>query len=236
MAARAWPVELVAVADPELLRSRAEILGARLRIEPYRRDSKPAPSPSGRLLVEAVPLCKTVRAGQPELSNASYVIETLRRACAGCQNGEFAAMVTGPVHKGVINDAGIPFSGHTEFLADLTGARDVVMLLVAGELRVALVTTHLPLREVAGQVTAARVESVVTTVHNSLRISSVSPLRKLPCWVSIRMPGRSGHLGTEERDIIEPALARLRARGLPVSAAAGGRAFTRARALRSSTR
>lgn len=230
MAARAWPVELVAVADPELLRSRAEILGARLRIEPYRRDAKPAPSPSGRLLVEAVPLRKTVRPGDPELSNASYVIETLRRACAGCQNGEFAAMVTGPVHKGVINDAGIPFSGHTEFLADLTGARDVVMLLVAGELRVALVTTHLPLREVAGQVTAARVESVVTTVHNSLKDLFRIATPQIAVLGLNPHAGESGYLGTEERDIIEPALARLRARGLPViGPLPADSAFTRAR-------
>ena len=216
IAARDWPVELVFVADPALLQARAAALGATLRLEPYRRDAQPVPSRGGRLLVEAVPLRAPARAAHLDPANASYVIETLRRACTGCEAGEFAALVTAPVHKGVINDARIPFTGHTEFLAELTGTAQPVMMLVAGPLRVALLTTHLPLREVAGQVTSGRIKAVTQTVHDGLRQLFGIAAPRIAVLGLNPHAGESGHLGTEERDIIEPALTELRARGLQV--------------------
>jgi 4-hydroxythreonine-4-phosphate dehydrogenase len=216
IAQRDWPVELVAVADPALLEARARALGAKLRIEPWRQEAGPATSRAGRLLVESVPLRAPVTPGHLDPVNAASVIETLRRACAGCRRGEFAAMVTAPVHKGVINDAGIPFTGHTEFLAAETGAAQPVMLLVAGTLRVALLTTHLPLREVAGQVTAGRIEAITQILDDGLRRLFAIAAPRIAVLGLNPHAGESGHLGTEERDIIAPALERLRARGVRV--------------------
>src|SRR5690606_29723710 len=108
-------------------------------------------------------------AGKPDTANARYVLDTLDRACDGCSAGRFAAMVTAPVHKGIINDAGVPFSGHTEYLADRLGIEQVVMLLASGSLRVALVTTHLPLRAVADAITDRRLERIIRIVDTDLR-------------------------------------------------------------------
>ncbi len=216
LAQRDWPFELVAVADPQLLEQRAGALGAKLRIEPWRRDAGAQGARTGRLLVDPVPLRAPALPGRLDPANAASVIETLRRACAGCRRGEFAAMVTAPVHKAVINDAGIPFTGHTEFLAAETGSAQPVMLLVAGGLRVALLTTHLPLREVAGQVTASRVEAVAQVLHEGLRrLFGIDDPRIAVLGLNPHA-GESGHLGTEERDVIGPALERLRARGMHV--------------------
>jgi 4-hydroxythreonine-4-phosphate dehydrogenase len=143
--------------------------------------------------------------------------------------GEFAAMVTAPVHKGVINDAGIAFSGHTELLAELTGTARPVMMLVAGDLRVALLTTHLPLREVADHVTASAITETVAIVHDGLEqlFGIVAP--QIAVLGLNPHAGESGHLGTEERDIIEPALLTLRERGIPViGPLPADSAFTRA--------
>jgi 4-hydroxythreonine-4-phosphate dehydrogenase len=216
MAAAGSAAELVAVADPHLLAERASALGRPLTVVPYDPRVAPLPTSGGRLVVDAVPLAAGVRAGRADRANARYVIETLRRACAGCASGEFAAMVTGPVHKGVINDAGIAFSGHTEFLAGLTGAAQPVMLLVAGALRVALVTTHLPLREVPSRITAPLIESIAQILHDGLRRLFGIAAPRIAVLGLNPHAGESGHLGTEEIDIIEPALARLRARGIPV--------------------
>jgi len=217
LASRGAAAELVAIADPALLLERAAALRLPLRIEPFRPDAPPAPSPPGRLLVEPVALGAPVTAGTPNPANAGYVIETLRHACAGCQSGRFAALVTAPVHKGVINDAGMPFSGHTEFFAAMTGIAQPVMLLVAGELRVALLTTHLALRDVPAQVTAARIRAVVLTLHEGLqRLFGIGAPRITVLGLNPHA-GESGHLGTEERDIIGPALAGLAAAGIGVT-------------------
>jgi 4-hydroxythreonine-4-phosphate dehydrogenase len=214
IAARDWPVELIAVADPRLLEERAATLGIALTIESWRRGASPTSSRAGRLLVERVPLRAPARPGRPDPANAAYVIDTLRRACSGCQSGEFAALVTGPVHKAVINDAGIRFSGHTEFLAELTGATQPVMMLIAGSLRVALLTTHVPLRDVADEITSARIEAVAGIMDEGLRRLFRIAAPRIAVLGLNPHAGESGHLGTEERDIIEPAVAALRARGL----------------------
>ncbi|STE88557.1 4-hydroxythreonine-4-phosphate dehydrogenase [Escherichia coli] len=150
LAQREWPVELVVCADATLLTDRAAMLGLPLTLRPYSPNSPAQPQTTGTLTLLPVALRESVTAGQLAIENGHYVVETLARACDGCLNGEFAALITGPVHKGVINDAGIPFTGHTEFFEERSQAKKVVMMLATEELRVALATTHLPLRDIAG--------------------------------------------------------------------------------------
>ncbi|MCK6372349.1 MAG: 4-hydroxythreonine-4-phosphate dehydrogenase PdxA [Gammaproteobacteria bacterium] len=217
LAARQPAAEVVVVADPDLLSARAAALGLPLLIEPYRQEAAAAPARPGRLLVEPVLLAARSLPGRPDPANAGYVLETLKRACHGCQSGEFVAMVTAPVHKGVINEAGIPFSGHTEFLAEMTGASQPVMLLVAGELRIALLTTHIALREVPAQVSRSRILSVTRTLDAGLRRLFGIQAPRIAVLGLNPHAGESGHLGSEERDIIGPALEELRGAGLTVS-------------------
>ncbi len=164
--------------------------------------------------VEHVPLATPRRAGKLEPANSRYVLALLDRAIAGCLAGEYDAMVTAPVHKGVINDAGIAFTGHTEYLAAKAGAAHVVMMLVGGGLRVALATTHLPLADVPRAITRAGLLQTLRVVHADLRTRF--GIRRPRILVSGLNPhsGESGHLGTEERDTIEPAIAQARRLGI----------------------
>lgn len=204
---------LVAVADPGLLVDRAALLGLPLRLDEFRPGQPPATAP-GCLSVLPVALQRQAVPGTLDPANAEYVLQSLRRAVAGCQAGEFAALVTGPVHKGIINQAGTRFTGHTEFLAELTGTARVVMMLTAPGLRVALATTHLPLREVSDAITPERLETVLRIMHHDLvqRFRLAAP-RILVCGLNPHA-GEDGHLGREEIDVIEPVLVRLRAEGL----------------------
>lgn len=214
-AQRAHRAELVAVADPGLLERRARRLSRPLALVAYDPDRAPQPMPPGTLGIVPVTLRRRETCGRTDPGNAPYVLETLRRAVAGCVEGGFDALVTGPVHKGVLNDAGIAFTGHTEFLAECTGGAPVMMLTAPG-LRVALVTTHLALREVAAAITAERLEGVVRTLHRDLqRRLGIPRPRILVCGLNPHA-GEGGHLGREEIEIVEPVLARLRAEGLRV--------------------
>lgn len=214
LAAEGCAAELVVIADPDLIAERARQIGITLDISPYESAATPVATRPGQLLVTGQPLARKVQPGHPDPANAEYVLGTLRRATEGCLEGEFAAMVTAPVHKGVINEAGIAFSGHTEFLAELTGAPQPVMLLVAGTLRIALLTTHLPLRKVADAITTKRLLSVLRILDAGLRrdlgISApgISVLGLNP------HAGEGGHLGEEELTIISPTLEQLRGEGL----------------------
>ncbi len=213
LAQRDWPAPLVAIADPGLLRRRAEEIGLALRLLPVDEAAPTGPAPAGSLFVEPVPLAAPSPPGRLDPANAGYVLETLTRAARGCLDGRYAAMVTAPVHKGVINDAGIAFTGHTEFLAGLSGGHPVMMLACPG-LRVALATTHLPLREVADAITAARLERVLRTLDRDLRARfGIARPRILVCGLNPHA-GEGGHLGREENEVIEPTLARLRGAGL----------------------
>ncbi len=210
---RDWPVEIVVIADPELIAARAAQLGTPIEIRPYDATASAVASRRGRLTVAAEPLRVACEISQPTPGNAAYVIATLTRACDGCLNGEFAALATAPVHKAVINDAGIEFSGHTEFLAERTQAAQPVMLLVADTLRVALVTTHLALRDVPAAITGVRIRRVFELLHAGLvsRFGIGAP-RIIVLGLNPHA-GEAGHLGTEEIEIIAPALAELRAAG-----------------------
>jgi 4-hydroxythreonine-4-phosphate dehydrogenase len=164
-----------------------------------------------------VPLAVPSIAGKLDAANARYVLDVLDVAADGCMAGRFDAMVTAPVHKGIINDAGVPFTGHTEYLAERTGARLPVMMLVGGGLRVALATTHLPLADVSAAITAERLADVLTILDADLksRFGLAAP-RILVCGLNPHA-GEGGHLGREELDVIEPTLSRLRSAGLQLT-------------------
>jgi 4-hydroxythreonine-4-phosphate dehydrogenase len=165
-----------------------------------------------------VPLVAECQPGVLNVANSEYVLAMLRRAVQGCQTGEFSGMVTAPVHKGIINDAGIPFSGHTEFLAQQTGTKLVVMMLVGGGMRVALATTHLALKDVAAAITAPLLEDVLRIIQHDLqRRFGITQPRILVAGLNPHA-GEGGYLGCEEIDVMIPVLDKLRARGINVSA------------------
>jgi len=209
------PQPLIVLASIHLLTERAKQLGLTVRlhsVDPGQWPSQPAQA--GSLYVWDCPLAAPVTAGQLNAANADYVLQTLTRAVDGCLNGTFAAMITAPVHKGIINQAGIAFSGHTEFLAQRCGCSQVVMMLATERLRVALVTTHLPLKSVAEAITRERLLRVTRILHADLRDKfGIDKPRILVCGLNPHA-GESGHLGCEEIEIITPALDELRREGL----------------------
>ena len=164
-----------------------------------------------------VPLATAVTPGRLDTTNARYVLAVLDAALDGCRSGRFDALVTAPVHKGVINDAGIPFTGHTEYLAGRCATPLPVMLLVGGGLRVALATTHLPLKDVSGVLTAERIAAVLRVLDGDLRAKfGIERPRVLVCGLNPHA-GEGGHLGREEIEVITPALERLRREGLDLT-------------------
>lgn len=214
LAQESWNAELVAVCDPQLMRSRALQLGLATAFEEIDLDCPPETHEAGFLSVLPVSTAAPVEAGQLDPANAPYVLDTLRRAVAECTSGRAHALVTGPVQKSVINDAGFRFSGHTEFLADLTHARTPVMMLVADRLRVALVTTHLPLRSVPNAITKRRLTSTLRVLDRDLREKfGCGRPRILVCGLNPHA-GESGHLGREEIETIEPVIQDLRDDGM----------------------
>jgi 4-hydroxythreonine-4-phosphate dehydrogenase len=201
---------LVLIADPVLLEERARRLG----LEFAAREWKGRGQADAGVFVLPVRTARPVIAGRLDAANAPYVIETLKAAVDGCRRGEFDALVTGPVHKGIINDAGIPFTGHTEFLAERSGAPQPVMMLAAPGLRVALATIHLPLAQVPRAITRARLTAVIEVLHADLkRKFGIADPVILVCGLNPHA-GESGHLGREEIEVIEPVIGQLGARGL----------------------
>lgn len=210
-------IELVYVCDPELLAARAARLGLPAHVRTFDPDSTPRPGATDEYCVAPVALRAPVQCGVLDSSNAQYVLDTLDTAVAGCLDGRFAALVTGPVHKAIINDADIPFSGHTEYLAAATGTGNAVMLLVAGKLRVALVTTHVALAEVSALITAERLQRVLHVLHHDLQTRfGISRPRIKVCGLNPHA-GEGGHLGREEIEVITPVLNELRAAGMDLA-------------------
>ncbi len=204
----------VVVADPDLLAERAELLGLDVQLQDYDPSRPASAQPAGTLEVLPVRLAQRSTPGQLDPANAGYVLETLREAGNGCLAGRFGAVVTAPVHKGIINDAGVAFSGHTEFFAELTGTVQVVMMLACPGLRVALATTHLPLRAVADAITPESLERVIRITHSDLQSRfGLSAPKILVCGLNPHA-GEGGHLGREEIEVIIPVLERLRDEGL----------------------
>ena len=215
LAHRRLPARIVVVADRELLKGRARLLGMPLKITDYPAAAGAAPR-AGALAVLHVPLAQAAVPGRLNPANSAYVLRTLEVAADGCREGAFDAMVTAPLQKSVINDAGIAFTGHTEFLAAHTGAEHVVMMLVGGGMRVALATTHLPLRDVASHITAQNLERTLRVLQRDLAARFAIPRPRITVAGLNPHAGEAGFLGREEADIISPLLAKLRREGFDV--------------------
>ena len=214
LAQKARAEELVVLCEPALLIERARLLRLPLTLREFDATAPARPGAAGEICVLPIELAQACEPGWLNPANASYVMAMLSRAVDGCMDGSFDAMVTAPVQKSIINDAGIAFTGHTEFLAEATGTDQVVMLLACEQMRVALLTTHLPLANVPSAVTTERLERVITTLQRDLvsrfgiNDPSIAVLGLNP------HAGESGHMGREEIDVIIPCLERLREQGL----------------------
>jgi len=209
-----WPTQIVAVASPELLTARAKLLNLPLIIKHYDANDEVTAHKAGTLIVLPVALNDVCEPGVLNANNGSYVVETLRIASERNISGEFDAVVTGPVHKGLINKAGIAFSGHTEYFAHQANCSDVVMMLATEGLRVALVTTHIPLAYVSKAITHERLQKVTRILHRDLISKFGIPNPRIyVCGINPHA-GEDGHLGREEIDVMIPALDELRAEGM----------------------
>jgi 4-hydroxythreonine-4-phosphate dehydrogenase len=216
LAGRAFDRGLVIAGDRAVLQARAAQLGRRTRWVEYAPDLA-FPLPRDALALLHMPAAAAVEAGRLDPRNSRYVLDLLVRAADGCRSGEFSGMVTAPVHKGVINEAGVPFTGHTEFLAEHLGAAQVVMMLVGGGMRVALATTHLALRDVPDAITRELLESVLRTMQHDFGARLGIPRPRILVAGLNPHAGEDGHLGREEIEIMIPVLDKLRAEGFDVS-------------------
>lgn len=213
LAQQAMDANITVIADQHAITARAQALKLPLSIQPYIPDNSSTHTGHGELCVLHIPAASTVVAGQLNKANSAYVLDTLQTAVDGCTDGAFDAMVTAPVHKGVINDAGISFTGHTEFLADYTHTPQVVMMLVGGGMRVALATTHLPLSQVSAAITHESLTKTIRILQHDLihRFGIAKPI----IYVAGLNPhaGEGGYLGDEEINVITPVLNQLRDEG-----------------------
>jgi 4-hydroxythreonine-4-phosphate dehydrogenase len=217
--------ELVVLADRTMLAQRARQLGLHVELQPYQTD-QPQPYRQGTLQVLHVPAAQPVTPGQLDARNGPHVLALLDRACDGCTGGEFDAMVTAPVQKSIINAAGIPFTGHTEYLAERTQAPLPVMMLVADRpvadshpqpLRVALVTTHLPLAEVSRAITRDALTQTLRILHHDLQHHFGIAQPNILVLGLNPHAGESGYMGREEIDVLQPVILELRAQGMRLS-------------------
>jgi len=209
-----WDAELVFAADPDLIQSVAHSIGLAIAVERYDPAAAPAPSRAGRMKILAARCARPVTAGTLDPGNAHYVLDLLNEACDACVRGDCAAMVTAPVHKSALLDAGIAFTGHTEYLAARTGAKLPVMMLASDRMRVALVTTHLPLAAVPAAITAERLIATLRIVHADLVRRFRLPAPRIVVLGLNPHAGESGHLGREEIEVIEPVLRAARHEGI----------------------
>lgn len=207
-------MQLIVIGSPSLLAERAKILGLPLAIETYQADTPATPQKAGTITNLPLELADTCEIGQLNPLNGQYVVDSLRIASEKNINGEFDAVVTGPVHKGLINKAGIAFSGHTEYFANQANCTDVVMMLATEGLRVALVTTHIPLAYVAKAITPERLQKVTRILHQDLiEKFGIKEPKIYVCGINPHA-GEDGHLGKEEIDVVIPALEELRSEGI----------------------
>lgn len=213
LAGQQWDAQLVVFADRDMLQQRAQQLNLSLELIDYEQGNDDVQN-AGQLYIHHIPCGGTVTPGELNPENGHYVVETLRTACESNISGEFDAVVTGPVNKGIINKSGISFSGHTEFFALQSNTPDVVMLLATEGLRVALLTTHIPLAYVSKAVTQDRLDKVISILHHDLKTKFGIPDPHIYVCGLNPHAGENGHIGKEEIEIIEPALAQLRERGM----------------------
>ena len=209
--------ELVIIADPEVMLQRAKLLNIPLILRDYQPKQTPVINSINELTILPINCPEKVIAGKLNSANSHYVLATLERAAQGCLDKEFAAIVTAPLHKGIINDAGVNFTGHTEFFAEKTKAKLPVMMLVADKLRVALATTHLPVSEVSNAITEASLSEVLEIMDHDLRRKfGIQNPHILVCGLNPHA-GESGHMGMEEINIIEPTLHKLKSKGMNIT-------------------
>ncbi|MDN4503507.1 4-hydroxythreonine-4-phosphate dehydrogenase PdxA [Alteromonadaceae bacterium BrNp21-10] len=212
LAQQQWPVQLVIFANKQMMLDRAKLLGLPLALIDYQGQTNT--QNAAELFVVDIPLGSEVIAGELNSDNGHYVVETLRQACDQNINGHFDAVVTGPVHKGIINKAGISFSGHTEYFALQANIPDVVMMLATEGLRVVLATTHIPLAYVSKAITEERLQRVITIVNNELQHKfGIQQPHIYVCGLNPHA-GEDGHMGREEIDVIIPTLDKLREQGI----------------------
>ena len=215
LAHHSWDAILVIYADQDMLAERAALLNIELALIPYTGQTTKAPM--GSLYVHHTPCDAPVVAGELSTANGHYVVETLKQACEANMNQNFDAVVTGPVHKGIINKAGISFSGHTEYFASQSNTSDVVMMLSTDGLRVTLATTHIPLAYVAKAITQERLDKVIHIINTDLKLKfGIDKPHIYVCGLNPHA-GEDGHLGREELDIIIPALNKLRDEGINIT-------------------
>ncbi|MBL0710714.1 MAG: 4-hydroxythreonine-4-phosphate dehydrogenase PdxA [Colwellia sp.] len=216
MAQQTWPVQLVVIASKALLAQRAKQLNLPVTLIDYDESIAASPQEAGSLTVLNIELACPCIAGMLDINNGAYVVDTLKVASDKNMSGEFDAIVTGPVHKGLINKAGVSFSGHTEFFANQANCSDVVMMLATEGLRVALVTTHIPLAYVAKAITYERLQKITRILHQDLKTKfGIASPKIYACGINPHA-GEDGHLGREEIDIMIPAFDELRAEGMDI--------------------
>jgi len=216
IAQNSWPVQLVVVASKALIELRAKQLNLPITLIDYDANVEATSQAKSTLTIVDIPLSEPTSAGTLDTNNGAYVVETLKVASDKNMSGEFDAIVTGPVHKGLINKAGVPFSGHTEFFANQANCSDVVMMLATKGLRVALVTTHIPLAYVAKAITFERLQKVTRILHQDLQSKfGIESPKIYACGINPHA-GEDGHLGREEIEVMEPAFAELRNEGIDI--------------------
>jgi 4-hydroxythreonine-4-phosphate dehydrogenase len=217
LAANILPPGLVVIGDENLIRERAQNLGHTIAVRRFDPGDSTPITGRDEMVVWHVPCTAPVIPGVPDPANSDVVLKTLNIACDGCLDGTFAAMVTAPVHKAVINDAGYEFTGHTEYLAERCGGVQPVMLLVSGELRVALATTHMPLAKVPGALNSAQLTETTQIVIRGLQERFAIESPRVTVLGLNPHAGEGGHLGREELETIEPVVAALRAEGYRIT-------------------
>lgn len=216
IAQQQWPAMMVIIADQKMMEDRAKLLDLPIEFLPYEADSSELQKP-GQLYILNIPIAADVEVGQLNSENGHYVVETLRVASEKNMQGEFDAVITGPVHKGIINQAGISFSGHTEYFALQSNTNDVVMMLSTPGLRVVLATTHIPLAYVAKAITKERLQKVLHIVHTEMKLKFGIPNPNIYVCGLNPHAGENGHIGKEEIEVIIPALEELREQGLNIT-------------------
>lgn len=217
LALQSHDFQLIVICDKEMLATRADKLGLSIQFINYHADMPRAFHMAGQLIVLETRLAEEAVCGILNPANSPYILETLKTAVNGCLQNEFDALVTGPVHKGIINQAGIPFTGHTEFLSELCGDDLPVMMLATEKMRVALVTTHLPLTKVSEAITKDKLKDVIQILNDDLKHKF--GINKPAIYICGLNPhaGENGYLGSEEIDTIQPVINELRESGLNLS-------------------
>jgi len=211
-----WPCEFVFIADPELLKRRADKLGLEIHIKIADFTQPACAQTKNTITVHPVQLKEQEDCGTLNNKNALYVVQTLQTAAQLCIDNICQGVVTGPVQKSIINDAGIPFSGHTEFFADYCGGYPV-MMLTTQQLKVALVTTHLALKDISKTITRPLLKKVISILHNDLREQFAIPSPRIAICGLNPHAGEGGHLGYEEIETITPVIEKLRENGMQLT-------------------